>query len=214
MTVVPGSDSSSAGGGAYTSGTAAGGAAASRVVPSLSHNTSIRDFPIEGLESLAGLSPASSLDDSSSSPPSDDDNDNGDGGKAQAAAGAVPRGLGALATEAGQAVSQFLDTDTRVSRDSFAAARVAAGSVIQAVDLVASGAYRRVFVATRPPGHHAGPRGAVPSHCFWKAPGMCSSGFWCAGLGGSGCGFDCLRPAVLTDGLDGWIPYHNGRDGP
>lgn len=34
-----------------------------------------------------------------------------------------------------------------------------------------------VFVIGRPPGHHAGPRGCVPSSTYWKAPGMTSSGF-------------------------------------
>lgn len=34
-----------------------------------------------------------------------------------------------------------------------------------------------VFVIGRPPGHHAGPNGCVPSSTFWRAPGMTSSGF-------------------------------------
>jgi len=54
-----------------------------------------------------------------------------------------------------------LDPDTTVSRWSFEAALRAAGSVCQAVDLVLSGEYRNAFCATRPPGHHAGPRGMV-----------------------------------------------------
>ena len=37
---------------------------------------------------------------------------------------------------------------------------------------------RKAFVATRPPGHHAGSRGAVPSQQhFWQRPDMCSCGF-------------------------------------
>ena len=54
-----------------------------------------------------------------------------------------------------------LDPDTAVSRWSFEAAMRAAGSVCQAVDMVLSGEYRNSFCATRPPGHHAGPRGIV-----------------------------------------------------
>lgn len=36
---------------------------------------------------------------------------------------------------------------------------------------------KSVFVIGRPPGHHAGPNGCVPSVTYWKAPGMTSSGF-------------------------------------
>ncbi|KAJ1409956.1 histone deacetylase domain-containing protein [Ochromonadaceae sp. CCMP2298] len=35
----------------------------------------------------------------------------------------------------------------------------------------------RVFVIGRPPGHHAGPSGCVPSEHFWQRPDMTSSGF-------------------------------------
>jgi hypothetical protein len=143
-------------------------AAAARVVPALSHNTSIRVFPVDGPEADS----------------SDSDSDGGSrrgkgaGAGATAARGTLAAGAASEGMmDATQAVSQFLDTDTRISRDSFDVARVAAGAVIQAVDMVASGRYSRVFVASRPPGHHAGPRGAVPSHSFWKAPSMCSSGF-------------------------------------
>ena len=72
--------------------------------------------------------------------------------------------------------SALLDTDTRISRESFNVAAVAAGAVIQAVDIAAQGRTRHIFVPVRPPGHHAGCRGAVASNCFYKAPNMCSSG--------------------------------------
>ena len=54
-----------------------------------------------------------------------------------------------------------LDGDTSISKNSFKAAIHAAGSVIQAVDLVMKGEYRNAFCPVRPPGHHAGPRGLV-----------------------------------------------------
>ena len=54
-----------------------------------------------------------------------------------------------------------LDADTTLSRWSFEAALRAAGSVCEAVDRVVSGDHRNAFCATRPPGHHAGPRGIV-----------------------------------------------------
>ena len=54
-----------------------------------------------------------------------------------------------------------LDGDTAISKNSFKAAMHAAGSVIQAVDLVVKGEYRNAFCPVRPPGHHAGPRGLV-----------------------------------------------------
>jgi acetoin utilization deacetylase AcuC-like enzyme len=36
---------------------------------------------------------------------------------------------------------------------------------------------QRAFVIGRPPGHHAGPSGCVPSEHFWLRPDMTSSGF-------------------------------------
>jgi len=56
-----------------------------------------------------------------------------------------------------------LDADTAVSRGTYCAALAAAGAVVHAVDAVMSGAARNAFCAVRPPGHHAGPRGVVPS---------------------------------------------------
>ena len=57
-----------------------------------------------------------------------------------------------------------LDIDTNICGDSYHAAAVAAGAACRAVDRVvyaAPSAQRRAFVAVRPPGHHAGPRGRV-----------------------------------------------------
>ena len=56
-----------------------------------------------------------------------------------------------------------LDLDTDICEDSYMSAAVAAGAACRAVDRVAAGpcTSRRVFVAVRPPGHHAGPRGRV-----------------------------------------------------
>ena len=48
--------------------------------------------------------------------------------------------------------------------------------VMKAVDRAANGLNRFIFVAVRPPGHHAGCRGAVPAKSYWKVPIMCSSG--------------------------------------
>ena len=48
-----------------------------------------------------------------------------------------------------------LDPDTVASEGSWDAARAAAGSVLDGVDLAFAGAIRKAFCAVRPPGHHA-----------------------------------------------------------
>ncbi len=48
-----------------------------------------------------------------------------------------------------------LDSDTVVSKNSFLAARLAAGAVVDAVDKVIAGEWQNAFCAVRPPGHHA-----------------------------------------------------------
>ena len=53
------------------------------------------------------------------------------------------------------------DGDTRVCSASFEVALYAAGAAIQAVKLVDRGDFQRVFVASRPPGHHAMPNHAM-----------------------------------------------------
>jgi acetoin utilization deacetylase AcuC-like enzyme len=61
----------------------------------------------------------------------------------------------------------MLDADTAVCKDSFAAARFAAGAAIEAVDKVSRGELRNVFCAVRPPGHHAG-RDTAMGFCLFN----------------------------------------------
>ena len=49
----------------------------------------------------------------------------------------------------------YLDVDTRISRESFEVARVAAGAAVLAVDAVMAEEGRCAFGLIRPPGHHA-----------------------------------------------------------
>jgi acetoin utilization deacetylase AcuC-like enzyme len=60
-----------------------------------------------------------------------------------------------------------LDADTMVSTGSVEAALRAAGAAIEAVDLVMRGDASSVFVATRPPGHHAEP-GRAMGFCLFN----------------------------------------------
>ena len=53
------------------------------------------------------------------------------------------------------------DRDTMLSADSWAAALLSSGSIIEGVDKVMSGQYKNSFCAVRPPGHHAGVFGST-----------------------------------------------------
>jgi acetoin utilization deacetylase AcuC-like enzyme len=69
-----------------------------------------------------------------------------------------------LLESAGEDAPVWLDTDTRVSRESFRACLLATGAVLNAIDAVAMEAYHRpdsLFALTRPPGHHSGPDRAM-----------------------------------------------------
>jgi acetoin utilization deacetylase AcuC-like enzyme len=54
-----------------------------------------------------------------------------------------------------QGVKELSTGDTDVTRESLAAARAAAGGVMNAADAVMSGRVKNAFCAVRPPGHHA-----------------------------------------------------------
>ena len=54
-----------------------------------------------------------------------------------------------------QGVKELSTGDTDVTRESLAAARAAAGGVMNATDAVMSGRVKNAFCAVRPPGHHA-----------------------------------------------------------
>ena len=80
------------------------------------------------------------------------------------------------------ATTGFLDTDTPLARKSLEASRKFCGAAMRAVDQVMS-THRstrppshqqttHAFVLGRPPGHHAGPNGCVPSRHYWKRPDM------------------------------------------
>jgi acetoin utilization deacetylase AcuC-like enzyme len=54
-----------------------------------------------------------------------------------------------------------MDSDTRVSGASWEAVTGSTGAVLRALRGIADGEFRRAFVATRPPGHHATPDGVM-----------------------------------------------------
>jgi len=54
-------------------------------------------------------------------------------------------------------VAASIDSDTICSADSYAAAKVAVGAGISAIDGIKKGVFDRAFCAVRPPGHHATP---------------------------------------------------------
>ena len=60
-----------------------------------------------------------------------------------------------------------IDRDTILTPHTLRAARLAAGAVIKAVDLVMAGVIRNAFCAVRPPGHHA-ERSKAMGFCFYN----------------------------------------------
>jgi len=61
----------------------------------------------------------------------------------------------------------WIDSDTFVSDRSFDVARLAVGSVIDAVDRVFAGPHRQAVCLVRPPGHHAS-RGMAMGFCLFN----------------------------------------------
>ena len=75
--------------------------------------------------------------------------------------------LGLWAQKARTEVYFSIDADTVMSAGTAEAAQLAAGAVIDAVDLVVSAKARNAFCAVRPPGHHAEPERAM-GFCFFN----------------------------------------------
>ncbi|MDE2464657.1 MAG: histone deacetylase family protein [Alphaproteobacteria bacterium] len=75
--------------------------------------------------------------------------------------------LGPWSVRARQEVYFPIDADTVMSAGTADAARIAAGAVMGAVDLVAAGTARNAFCAVRPPGHHA-ERARAMGFCFFN----------------------------------------------
>lgn len=90
----------------------------------------------------------------------------------------------------------MLDADTPLVHQSLDASRKFCGAAMTAVDKVMSGSHDRAFVLGRPPGHHSGPNGCVPSQYFYARPDMTSSGF-------------CLLNTVAV--AAGYARYQYGR---
>lgn len=78
-----------------------------------------------------------------------------------------PLYLKKLATSAPASGLVMIDSDTHLAPGSLPAARLAAGALEEAVDLVLSGKSKRVFSCARPPGHHA-EHDAGMGFCFYN----------------------------------------------
>jgi acetoin utilization deacetylase AcuC-like enzyme len=90
--------------------------------------------------------------------------------------------LAAIADAAPSQGVVHLDADTSMSAGSLAAARRAAGAVVQAVRDVAAGRTERAFCAVRPPGHHAEP-GASMGFCIYSSIAVAAHAARHAGFG-------------------------------
>ncbi|MGK2941367.1 MAG: histone deacetylase family protein [Immundisolibacter sp.] len=75
--------------------------------------------------------------------------------------------LDALNAQSPQLGVVHVDPDTAMNPHTLAAARRAAGAVVQATDLVLAGEVQNAFCAVRPPGHHAERRRAM-GFCFYN----------------------------------------------
>ena len=78
----------------------------------------------------------------------------------------TPEHLQRVAATAGQPYSQ-LNPDTPVSSASYTAARLAVGSLFQAIDGVLNGELTNAFALVRPPGHHA-EAGRAMGYCIFN----------------------------------------------
>jgi len=67
------------------------------------------------------------------------------------------RYLDSVSEDVASKARQLRTGDTNISKDSERVAKIAAGAALDAVDRVMKGDFKRAFVATRPPGHHATP---------------------------------------------------------
>jgi acetoin utilization deacetylase AcuC-like enzyme len=81
--------------------------------------------------------------------------------------GLVDEILGHWAQKARDEVYFSVDGDTVMSAGTARAAQIAAGAVVDAVDLVVEAKARNAFCAVRPPGHHAEPTRAM-GFCFFN----------------------------------------------
>jgi len=70
-----------------------------------------------------------------------------------------------------QGMSFVGSTDTRISPESFDAARLGSGAVLATCEAVATGRVKRAFCAIRPPGHHAEPDRAA-GYCLFNHVGV------------------------------------------
>lgn len=91
-----------------------------------------------------------------------------------------PAHLVRIARLKGRDAPLALDPDTQGNGDSYAAARLAAGCVVDAVDRVRS-AGGLAFCAVRPPGHHAEP-GRAMGFCFYNHVAVAAAHAMASGL--------------------------------
>jgi acetoin utilization deacetylase AcuC-like enzyme len=74
----------------------------------------------------------------------------------------------------------FIDGDTAMNAHSFAAARLAAGAGLVAVEHLRAGTHRAALCVVRPPGHHASPSTAM-GFCLFNSIGVAAAALVAAG---------------------------------